>query len=59
LIVYLHRQLHIDWRAPLKWAPWWGQIPKPGPKMTPNIYIMLKSYQFGPLDNTKKPQNYI
>jgi len=29
-----------------------GQIPQPGLKMTTNIYIMLKSYQFRPLDNT-------
>ncbi len=30
-----------------------GQIPKFGPKMTPNIGIMQITCQFGPFDNAK------
>ena len=36
-----------------------GQIPKFCPKMTPNIDMMRKYSEFGPLDNTKQPQQYI
>ena len=45
--------MHNSWGQPYKWAPHGVKYPNFVPNMAPNIDIMVKSSQFGPLDNTK------
>ena len=52
-MLYLQYRLHNSWENPYKWTPGGSNTLEFSPKMTPNIDIMLKYSQFGPLDITK------